>query len=211
MNPTGAAAIKRRAVGRGRRGPAPRRPAWGRAAAGRAVFAAVVTIALLGALTVTAGVAHTSAAWVDRTYAAAPVSAGAWSAFGSCTAMTAQNTPVGTCTIASMTYDGSGAANKHLRTYTITFQVSAPSSIATVSLSADLSTATRNSDTSIGPWNWANAMTLPSTQFSPTSACAALPAVTGRTAAGLAWSNTTAISFTLADSTAAFSGRPSCS
>ncbi len=180
----------------------------GRAARLSAIAAAVIA-AVLASIAV-GGVTATSAAWTDQTYASATVSAGTWPALGSCTAMTAASVPVGTCTITAMTYDAWGPKNKHLRNVYLTFQVSAPASTSYIAVQADLSAATVGTDTSDGPWSWATAVTLPSSQFTPTSTCAALPLVTGRTVAGWNWADSPRVFFSLADSSSAYQGQPSC-
>lgn len=220
MNPSTIAAAVRRAVGRGSRGTAPRRPArlrdtsrwpaWGGRAPGWAALASVV-VAVVVTLATATGIAATGAAWTDRAFASAPVSAGSWPAYGSCTAMTAQDAPVGTCAITDMRYDGRGGTNKHTRDYSLTFTVSAPAATSYITVSTDLSTATVGTDSSVGPWNWTTAVTGSGTQFTPTSACAALPLLTGRTIAGWDWSGSPEVSLSLADSRSAQTGRPTCS
>ncbi|UUT35222.1 hypothetical protein [Microbacterium elymi] len=125
--------------------------------------------------------------------------------------MTAQGTPVGTCTITAMTYDAWGTKKQHQRNVYLTFRVSAPASTSSITVRADLSAATVTTDTSEGAWNWATAVTLPSLQFTPTSTCAALPSITGRTVAGWNWADSPKVFFSLADSSGSYQGKPSCS
>jgi hypothetical protein len=166
----------------------------------RSTVAIAAVAALLGVLLSTFAVSGTSAAWTDRAVAAATVQAGTWSTLGTCTARTATGAAVGTCAIAKLTYDGWGVTGDHRRNYYVTFHVSAPASTSYITVQADLSAAAVGIDSSSGTWNWSKASTVPSRQFTPTSACAALPGVSGRTVAGWDWATSPQIYFQLTDS-----------
>jgi hypothetical protein len=157
----------------------------------------------------TAATADTRAAWTDATRASAAVTSGAWSTLGWCTAMNSVGTAVGTCAITSIVYDASGAANKHVRTYYATFSVSSTAASYVV-FQTNLTAATVRTDTSVGAWTWSSAMTIPGVQMTPTSACTALPTLSGR-ATSASWTASPTVSFQLADARSAFQGTPSCS
>jgi hypothetical protein len=123
--------------------------------------------------------------------------------------MNSAGTAVGTCSISSIVYDATGAANKHVRTYYATFSVSSTAA-SYVTFQTNLSAATVRLDTSIGAWTWSSAVTIPGTQMTPTSACAALPSLSGR-ATSANWGLLPTVAFQLADARSAFQGPPSCS
>lgn len=182
----------------------------GRRRLGRLVGGGLAASALvIGAAAGAAAVARTHAAWTDATRASAAVTSGAWSALGSCTALNSAGSAVGTCSISTMVYDATGGTGKHVRSYSVTFAVSSTSA-ATVVFQANLGAATVRVDTSVGAWAWASAVTLPATQMTPTSACSALPSLSGR-ATSVNWTTAPTIAFQLADARSAFQGNPSCS
>jgi len=171
-------------------------------------LAAAAMLAIAGGTV--ASVAETQSAWTDVTYASAAVTSGTWSTTGTCTAMNSANVAVGSCSIASMTYDGWGEQNKHLRNMYITFKVT-DQSTSYIVFTVDLSQAKVGTDSSVGAWNWPTAVTLPSSQMTPTSACSALPKLSGRTVSGWNWTTSSTIYFQMADSPSAYSGKAGCS
>jgi hypothetical protein len=145
----------------------------------RTVLTAVVAVvAVLGAaFAVSTTVANTQAAWTDRVYTQATISAGTWNApatGNTCTAVNQGGQSV-KCTVTGIRYENWGNAGDQSRNYYV--DVSAPAA-KSVSFSVDLSTATGPA----GSWSWANAGVSTAAQFTGTGGwtCASLPRVTGK-------------------------------
>lgn len=138
-----------------------------------AVLTLVGVVALGGAALGAA--APTQAAWSDRTYASATVTAGTWSTSkNTCTALNQGGRPV-PCTVKAIRYEGWGNPGSQTRNYYIEFTSPAAKSIT---FSVDLSTATGTG----GTFSWSNAGVATTAQFTPTGGwtCGSLPLVTGK-------------------------------
>ena len=142
------------------------------------VTALIAVLAVVGAaLTVSTGAAHTQAAWTDRVYSQATVTAGTWvvpPTGNTCTAVNQGGNAV-KCTVTSITYEMWGTPGDQNRNYYI--NVNAPAA-KSVSFSVDLSTATGPA----GTWSWTNAGIGSAAQFTGTGGwtCGSLPRVTGK-------------------------------
>lgn len=150
----------------------PARPRLGRRAL--AALLALVGVVALGGAAVGV-VAPTQAAWSDRTYTSATVTAGTWAtAKNTCTALNQGGRPV-PCTVKSIRYEGWGTPGSQTRNYYIEFTAPAAKSIT---FSVDLSTATGNG----GSFAWTKAGVGSAAQFTPTGGwtCDTLPIVTGK-------------------------------
>lgn len=165
-----------------------------------AALATVIAVAGLGAAA--ASVDNTQSAWSDQTIISSAVSAGTWQAsLGTCTAYNNGGNAVGTCTIKSSTYQEWGSAGNHVRNHNMSFTVSSPAT-AYIVFTTDLSAATGTSSGS-GTWSWSTAATLSSSnQIVPTSACSALPTLSGRTISGWNWQSSPTVYWQMTDNRA---------
>ncbi|MBN9152529.1 MAG: hypothetical protein J0I97_03055 [Microbacterium sp.] len=142
------------------------------------ITALVAVLAVAGAvLTVAAGPARTQAAWTDRSYTQATVTAGTWNApsgGNTCTAVNQGGNAV-KCTVTGIRYEGWGTVGDQTRNYYIDFDAPAAK---TITFSVDLTTATG----AAGAWSWTNAGVSTAAQFAGTSGwtCSSLPRITGR-------------------------------
>lgn len=140
--------------------------------------AGIAVLAVVGAvLGVSIASAQTQAAWTDRAYSKAAITAGTWvtpPAGNTCTAVDVSGRAV-TCAVSGIRFDVWGSAGDQYRNYYIDFN--APGA-KTIKFSVDLSTATGTATT----WSWANAGIGSGAQFAGTSGwtCASLPRVTGQ-------------------------------
>jgi len=168
----------------------------------RAALAVALVGILLGGIAVVSATSATGAAWTDRGYASAAVSAGTWAVApggNTCVALNGGGNAVGTCRVTSVRYEEWGSAGNHTRNYYMTFAVSQPGPTRSIQVDIDLSTAT-GTTTGTGSWNWANTATLVSTgQFTPSSTCAGLPRLQGTTISGWDWATGPAVYFTVTD------------
>jgi hypothetical protein len=138
----------------------------------------VAMLAVVGAaFAVSTTSAQTQAAWTDRSYSKAAVTAGTWNTppvGNTCTAVNQAGAAVA-CAVSSVYYDGWGTAGNQIRNYYVVFNAPGAKSI---SFSVDLTTATGAG----GSWSWTNAGVSSSAQFTPTGGwtCGSLPRVTGK-------------------------------
>jgi hypothetical protein len=169
----------------------------------RGTVAALLVVAVLGGGAAASATSSTEAAWSDRTYVSAPVSAGTWNSGNSCTALNNGGNVVGNCTVTSIKYTETGTAGNHTRTYSVTFG-GTTSAAKSIRLSIDLSSGT-GTTTGTGAWIWTNAATLVpaqngAAQFTPTSTCVSLPLLGGVTTSAIdAGAAAPVISFALTD------------
>lgn len=142
----------------------------------------VVALALLAVLGVTAGVARTVAAWNDRADFSAQVKAGTWSAAlaaNSCEVRNADGAldSTRTCSIAfgSASFWGSAGAGygNFIYTTSVTPAIDNTQYVRfTLTLTDDYQVPSW--------WSWANARIATFGQGTATSACSALPTISGR-------------------------------
>lgn len=162
------------------------------------VIALLLAILVGGTAAVTVSgqglVESTSAAWSDRTHAAAAVTAGKWSTTtaNTCTAYGYDGRALSGCAVTSITYDGWGTPGAQTRNYYVNFQT--PSGARSVTFDVDLSTATDKG----GSWSWKSAKVVSGAQFTARDGwtCAQLPRVRGT---GADW-QVAAIYFQVAES-----------
>jgi hypothetical protein len=168
----------------------------------RAALTVTLIAGVLGGIAVVSATSGTGAAWTDRGYTSAPVSAGTWvaaPATSTCVALNGGGNAVGSCRVSSIRYEEWGSAGNHTRNYYMTFAVSEPAPTKSIRVDIDLSTAP-GTTTGTGSWNWANAATLVTTgQFTPSSTCAGLPRLQGTTISGWDWATGPAVYFSVTD------------
>ncbi len=143
----------------------------------RLIAGALAVAAVIGIGTV-AAFAPTQAAWTDRVYSSAIVTAGNWAPKNSCTAadMYGQSVP---CTVAGISFTGWGTAGDYTRGYSVSF--TAPSAM-TITFTIDLRTATdANGQTPGFTWTKAGLSSSAPLLASGGWTCAALPILTART------------------------------
>lgn len=153
-------------------------------------------LAVAAALTLVVGVGAgassltgTQAAWNDKTFTSAAVTAGDWAAPTStgCVVMNMDGTPMkgGTCKVNGIVFDQWGDdATTHHRAYYVS--VTSNSAGGYIQMTLDLNQATLRNNSGTGTWKWGNAATTGG-HITPTSTCAALPALTGNSPQSWNW------------------------
>lgn len=146
----------------------------------RRLLAATLVLSAVAGAGVAGVAVRTQAAWTDRTYSSATVTAGNWTPKNTCTA-TDQNRRAVPCTVQGISFNGWGTAGSYTRGYTIAFDAPGAKQIA---FSVDLRTA-EDTDSNTPGFSWANAGIGKNPPFTATGGwtCASLPILTAKTKA----------------------------